>query len=129
MSNPNFYEKPMPERGAGELQFFLQEKRTELQSLGADIETAHDTLENAEIRWIEVYDETVEQLEEDVTAGRLSKLPGEDLRLSEARRNNRDAWNTYRRAERVVKKLEKRATLIANQISAAQSEAKLGGVV
>lgn len=125
MSDQNFY----AERGAGELQAFLQAKRTELHSLDTQLQQAHDTLEAAEIRWMEVYDATLDDLEEDMQRGTISKLPGEDVRVAIARRSNREAWSNWRRAERAVKKLEKRATLIANQISAAQSEAKIGGVV
>lgn len=124
MTDQNFY----AERGPGELQRFLQDKRAELASLDVELQGAHDTLEEAEIRWMEVYDATLDDLEERVGRGEI-KLPGEDLRIAEARRSNREAWSNWRRAERAVKKLEKRATLIANQISAAQSEAKLGGVV
>lgn len=125
MTDQNFY----AERGGGELQRFLQDKRTELHSLDVQLQQAHDTLEAAEIRWMEVYDATLDDLEEDLQRGTISKLPGEDVRIAIARRSNREAWSNWRRAERAVKKLEKRATLIANQISAAQSEAKLGGVV
>lgn len=124
MSDQNFY----AERGPGELQRFLQDKRAELASLDVELQQAHDTLEDAEIRWMEVYDATLDDFEEDMQRGTISKLPGEDVRIATARRSNREAWSNWRRAERAVKKYEKRATLIANQISAAQSEAKLGGV-
>ena len=78
-------------------------------------------LEKAEERWTRHYDEVVAQLEEDE-----GRLPGEDQRLSLARRRGGwTAWTNYRRAERVVKKLEKRSTQISTIISACQSEAKL----
>lgn len=127
MSDQNFY----AERGPGELQRFLQDARAELASLDAQLQTAHDTLTDAELRWQEHLDDTIATLEEDVASDRLSRLPGEDVRVSLARRtgDGREVWNTYRRADRVVKKLEQRSTLLRGQIGAAQSEAKLQGVV
>lgn len=122
MTDHNFY----PERGAGELQRFLQDKRAELASLDVEMQQAHDTLEAAEFRWIEVYDATLDDLEEDLQRGTISRLPGEEVRIATARRSNREAWTNWRRAERAVKKYERRHRLISDQISAAQSEAKIG---
>ncbi len=65
-----------------------------------------------------------DRLDEEHQGGRL---PGEEMRISIARRRGGgEAWTNYRRARRMVKLHEKRATLIANQISAAQTEAKIG---
>lgn len=123
-------DQPMPERGPGEIQRFLQDARAELASLDVKLQEAHDALAGAEERWQEHLDDTIAALEEDVAADRISRLPGEDVRVSLARRtgDGREVWNTYRRAHRMVAKWEQRLRLLDKQISAAQSEGKLMGV-
>lgn len=113
--------EPLAERGPGELVRFLEDKRAELATLEAQMQKAHEVAHGCEERWTEHYDEILAELEEE-----SDKLPGEDIRLSIARRRGGgEAWKNWRRAERVVKSLEKRATLLGNQVSAGQSEAKL----
>lgn len=108
-------------RGPVEVGQFLDVKAQELDQLSVLIQQAHESLEEAEERWTEHYDEILSQLEEE-----HDKLPGEDVRLSLARRRGGwEAWTNFRRAERLVKKLEKAATQKATIISACQSEAKL----
>lgn len=123
--------QPLAQRGPGEIQAFLQDARDQLGELDGHLQEAHDALEEALLRWQEHYDSVLETLEEDVREGRLARLPGEDSRLSLARRtgDGREVWNTYRRADRAVRKWEQRSTLLRGQIGAAQSEAKLMGVV
>ena len=109
------------QRGPVEIAGFLDAKAQELAQLQARIEQAHNEAESAEVDWIEHYDSVMDDLEE---SG--EKLPGEDKCVGIARRRGGwEAWTRWRRAERTVKKLEKLATLIDNQISAVQSEAKL----
>lgn len=108
-------------RGPVEVGQFLDVKAQELHQIEVSLQEAHELLEDAELAWEEHYDEVLEILEDE-----MDKLPGEDLRISIARRRDGwEKWMTYRRAERTVKKLEKRATIAANVISACQSEAKL----
>lgn len=115
-----------PARGPAELMGFLATKRQELSDLEGQLQAAHNVAESTSFAWEDHLDEVMEQLEEE----RDGKLPGEDIRLSIARRRGGgQAWTNYRRAERNIKKLEQRERLISKQISAAQSEAKLMGVV
>ena len=117
--------RPFAPRGAGEIRTILEDLRAELANVENQLQDAHEVAEQAEERWTEHLDEVIDQLEEE-TDGRL---PGEDLRNSIARRRGgAEAWHNHRRAERVVKKLEKRSTMLGNQIGSAQSEAKLMGV-
>jgi hypothetical protein len=86
------------------------------------LQQAHETLGEAEEAWDAHYDAILEELEEE-TEG---KLPGEDLRVSTARRRGgAQKWTTKRRAERMVKKLNERASNIKGTISALQSEGNL----
>lgn len=119
----------MIERGPGEIQRFLQDGRASLASLDVTLQQAHDHLTDAEEAWLEHLDGIVDELQEDLEADRISRMPGEATRLSIARRtgNGRSLWNTYRRADRMVKKWEQRSTLLRAQINAAQSEGKLMG--
>jgi vacuolar-type H+-ATPase subunit I/STV1 len=110
-------------RGPVEVAHFLDAKAQELDQLNTLLQNAHETAEAAEEAWTTHYDEILEQLEEESENGRL---PGEDMRISIARRRDgAAAWTNHRRAERLVKKLEKRGRLIETAISACQSEAKL----
>ena len=108
-------------RGVLEIAGFLDAKSQELAQLQNQLQEAHEEAEVAEIDWIEHYDAVIEDME----AGG-EKLPGEEKCVGIARRRGGwEAWVRLSRAERNVKKLEKRASLIGNQISACQSEAKL----
>ena len=120
MSDPNFY----PQRGAGELQRFLQDARATLKSLDAQLQKAHDLLSDAEDRWTELYDETMGELEEQ--GNKTHNFPTE-IRNSIVRRNGGgEAWANKRRAERMVKRLDKQVEMLEAQIRAAQSEGKIG---
>jgi hypothetical protein len=115
---------PHAERGIGEILAFLQTKRQELDDLDAELQAAHTLAGETEERWTQFYDEIIDTLWK-TTSG---KMPGEDIRVSLARsRGGAEAWTNHRRAERMVKKLEGRARMLADQIRSAQSEAKLMG--
>lgn len=119
----------MPERGPGEIQRFLQDARAELHSVDVLMQQAHDNLADAEEAWTEHLDGIIESLEEDVAAGRRDRMPFKDQTIGIARRTDpgRERWNNYRRADRMVRKLDSRSTLLRGQIGAAQSEGKLMG--
>lgn len=115
---------PLAQRGAGELHRFLQDSRAALTSLDAELQKAHDTLGAAEERWTEHYDEILSQLEEESPGARL---PGEEVRISIARRRGgAEAWTNYRRAKRLADRLDQRVSMLKTQISAAQSEGRIG---
>lgn len=117
---------PIARRGPGELQVALEGLREELRKIDSDLQKAHETAEQTEERWVEHYDEILNQLEEEANGARL---PGEEQRLSIARRRGgAEAWTNHRRAERMVRRLEKRATMVRDRIGSAQSEAKLQGI-
>ena len=117
------------ERGPGEILRFLQDARASLASLDVNLQAAHDALADAEEAWTEHLDDVIEGLEEDVAEGRRERMPFKEQTIGIARRTDpgRELWNTYRRAARVVKKLDSRSTLLRGQIGAAQSEGKLMG--
>lgn len=112
-------------RGPAELQHYLDVKAQELDQLSKSLQAAHNDLEEAEEAWDQHYDDVLATIEEDTEPGK--QLPGEDIRISRARRegNGRDLWHAYRRADRKVKRLEKEGTQAGTVISACQSEAKL----
>lgn len=113
---------PFAQRGPSEVAEFLDVKAQELHQLQAQLESAHEEAESAELIWIAHFDKVMDDLDEEYEG----KLPGEEKCVGLARRRDGwEAWSSWRRAERRVKRLEKLATLIDNQISAVQSEAKL----
>jgi hypothetical protein len=115
---------PLAQRGPGELQRFLQDARQELEALDGHLQTAHNTLGDAEERWTAHLDSIMDELDEEYAGKRM---PGEDQRISIARRRGgATAWTNYRRAKRAAERLEQRVGLLKAQISAAQSEGKLG---
>lgn len=108
-------------RGPVELGDFLHAKRQELAQVQAQLQEAHEVAERCEIAWLRHFDSVVEDVEE-----RGEKLPGEEKCVGLARRRGGwELWTAWRRAERWVKRLEKTAGLISEQISAAQSEGRL----
>jgi len=108
-------------RGPVELGEFLHAKREELALIQAELQEAHEVAERCEIAWIQAYDGVIEDMED-----RGEKLPGEEKCVGIVRRRGGwEAWTAWRKAERWVKRLEKTATLISEQISAAQSEGKI----
>lgn len=110
-------------RGPVEIAQFLDVRAQELHDLNVRLQRATEVLEKCEERWIEHYDEIMDQLEEERDG---KSLPGEEKCISIARRRGgAQAWTNLRRAERAVKRIEKQATITANVISACQSEAKL----
>lgn len=110
-------------RGPVEIGNFLGAKSQELDQIQNQLQQAHEVFEDAELEWERHYDEVVDQLEEEAEGG---KLPGEDVRISTARRRGGwEKWSNYRRADRTIRRLRVRASMVENAISAAQSEAKL----
>lgn len=108
-------------RGPLEVGQFLDVKAQELAQLQNELQEADEALEDAELKWEKHYDDIISELEEED-----DKLPGEDVRISTARRRGGyEMWSAYRRANRSVRRLEKQASITANIISACQSEAKL----
>lgn len=66
----------------------------------------------------------MDEIEEEFAGKRT---PGEDQRISIARRRGgAEAWTTLRRAKRLTDRLDQRVSLLKAQISAAQSESKIG---
>lgn len=113
-----------PQRGAGELQRFLQDARKTLKKLDVDLQKGHDVLAGCEDRWAELYDEVVQQLEDE---GQNVKGYSATLLTSTVRRRGgAEAWTNLRAAERVVKRLDKQVEMLEAQIRAAQSEGKIG---
>ena len=112
-------------RGPAEISLFLGAKSQELDQIQNQLQEAHEAFEDAELAWERHYDEIVEQLEEEVVAEK-KKMPGEDVRISIARRRGGwDLWTAYRRADRTIRRLRTRASMVETAIGAAQSEAKL----
>lgn len=112
-----------PQRGAGELQRFLQDSRAAMKSLDAQLQQANDVLAGAEDRWTELYDETMDELEEQ--GQKTHNFPTEIRNSLVRRRGGAEAWANKRRAERLVKKIEKQHEMLEGQIRAAQSEGKI----
>lgn len=113
-----------PQRGAGELQRFLQDARKALKSLDADLQIAHNLLAECEDRWTEIYDETMDELESQ--GSKTHNFPTEIRNSIVRRRGGGEAWANKRRAERMVKRLDKQVEMLEGQIRAAQSEGKIG---
>lgn len=113
-----------PQRGAGELQRFLQDARKGLRRLDIELQKAHDTLAECEDRWTELYDEVMEELEGQ--GNKTHNFPTEIRNSIVRRKGGGEAWANKRRAERLVKRLDKQVEMLEGQIRAAQSEGKIG---
>ena len=114
-------------RGPVEVIGFLHHQREALNELEEELQEAHEILDRAEEAWVKHYDFVVGELEEEADTKRL---PGEDARISIARRRGGwEAWIAYRRAKKDVERFDAKGGRIKTQISAAQTEANLMRVV
>lgn len=116
-----------------ELRGEMEAEREAIANDANSLEEAIDALSTAEELWEEHYDDFIERLTNEY-ANKTGRLPGEDARLAMARQENRDTWNTLKRAERAVTKLESRLrgryrTLEAlrSELSAEKEQAKTEG--
>lgn len=107
-------------RSAVEILAFLDGAAIEMDELSGNQQLNHSALTDAELAWTEHYDAVVDELE---TEG--EKLPGEDVRISIARRRGGwDLWRTYRKLERTSKQIDKRCARLESIVRACQSELK-----
>lgn len=106
-------------RGPAEVEQLLETQAIALDQLGKDLDRATDDLSDTEERWTSHLDEVISQLEED-----NDRLPGEEVRISIARRreDGEALWFALRRAERDVKRIERRITQTSTVISALQTK-------
>lgn len=93
-----------------------------LSELERGLSVATDALDQAEQRWLEVYDATATALAEEMTAAGRKGDPAEHWIESTARRENRTAFGNYRRAKRLVERLEKQIRARQSVVNARQSQ-------
>lgn len=113
-----------PQRGAGELQAFLQGARQMLAKLDKQLQKAHDVAAETEDRWVELFDEVMDELEGQ--GQKTHNFPTEIRNSIVRRKGGGEAWANKRKAERMVKRLEQQVSMLEGQIRAAQSEGKIG---
>jgi hypothetical protein len=93
----------------------------ELDRISKALTAAGGVLDATEEVWDELADATAEALKEEmVEAGRKGD-PAEHVVVSATRRQNRAAWQEYRRAKRLVERLEKLGSNRRAQLSGWQS--------
>lgn len=96
------------------------------QSTGEVIPAALDVLAEAEDAWIEHRDAKIEELANGSYEGR--QLPGEDKLNALTRATSADArraWDTFRHAQRLTKRLRERADRVQHQLSGRQTQVKI----
>lgn len=109
-------------RNPAEVEGDLDEVYRDLDQLGKDLDAAYAELDAAEAEWTHHYDDTVDELEEEAEG---AKLPGEHALIREARRRGGwDAWRRWRKAEREIKRIEKRITQAGNLLTGNQTKLK-----
>lgn len=95
-----------------------------LDKLERGLGLATDNLEEAEQRWLEVYDATADSLKAEMEDTGRKGDPAEHWIESRARRENRVAYSNFRQAKRLVERLEKQIRARSSVISARQSQIK-----
>jgi chromosome segregation ATPase len=93
----------------------------DLDRISKRIFEATDLLDEAEARWDEVLDSVTATLEEEFSEAGRKSVP-EHTALSAARRQNREAYQNYRRAKRMLERLEKQLRAKTSALSGHQSE-------
>lgn len=93
----------------------------DLDRLSKRIFEATQLLDEAEARWDEVLDAVTATLEEEFSEAGRKSVP-EHTALSAARRQNRQAYQNYRQAKRMVERLDKQLRAKTSALSGHQSE-------
>lgn len=99
----------------------INEDANDLDRLSKRIYEATSLLDGAEERWDEVLDMVTASLEEEYAEAGRKSVP-EHTALSAARRENRQAYQNYRRAKRAVERLQQQLSAKRSAASARQSE-------
>jgi conjugal transfer/entry exclusion protein len=93
----------------------------DLDRLSKAIYDAMALLDEAEERWDSVLDQVTQTLEEEYAEAGRKSVP-EHTALSAARRENRQAYQNFRRAKRAVERLQQQLSAKRSAASARQSE-------
>jgi chromosome segregation ATPase len=93
-----------------------------LDELDKLLDTAIDTLDNAEDRWLEVRDKVAESLKDEMEQQGRKGDPAEHWVDTQARRENRLAWTNYRRAKRAVERIREQIKAKTSAMSGRQSQ-------
>lgn len=99
----------------------IDEDANDLDRLSKRIFEATSLLDDAEERWDEVLDQVTRTLEEEYAEAGRKSVP-EHTALSAARRENRQAYQNFRRAKRAVERLQQQLSAKRAAASARQSE-------
>jgi len=93
-----------------------------LDELEKHIGTATTLLDEAEERWLEVTDKVAEALKDEMREEGRKGDPAQHWVETQARRENREAYTNYRRAERAVKRIKEQLRAKQAAMSGRQSE-------
>lgn len=93
----------------------------DLDRISKAVYDATNLLDEAEARWDSVLDAVTQTLEEEYREAKRMSVP-EHTALSAARRQNREAYQNYRRAKRAVERLHKQLQAKTSALSGHQTE-------
>lgn len=93
-----------------------------LDQLERALSKATTTLDEAEERWLEVYDTTADVLKDEMENSGRRGDPAEHWIESRARRENRLAYGNFRKARRLVERLEKQIRARQSVVNARQTQ-------
>lgn len=93
-----------------------------LDWLGKKLDDAVNTLDQAEARWDEIYDKVADDLKDQMDGQGRKGDPAAHWIESQARKENRVAYQNLRRAKRLVEKLEKQIRTASAAMNGRQSE-------
>lgn len=99
----------------------ISEVANELDKISKAVHTATDLLDAAEEAWDSVLDDVTKTLEEEYEEAGRKSVP-EHTALSAARRQNRVAYQNFRRAKRLVDRLDKQRQAKSSALSGWQTE-------
>lgn len=93
-----------------------------LDKLERALGQATSALDDAEERWLEVYDATADALKDEMNEHGRKGDPAEHWIESRARRENRTVYGNFRRAKRLVERLEKQIRARQSVVNARQTQ-------
>lgn len=94
----------------------------ELDRLSKALDQATDLLSEAEEAWDELYDAVAETLKEEMDEAQRKGDPAEHWITATTRKQHRAEYQTWRRAKKLVDKLEKQVKATTAALSGRQSE-------
>lgn len=123
LANPNALSDVFRNADPASVERELNTSADALDTLGKELDTAVEEYNDADEKWLELYDQVGETLREEYReAGRKSD-PAEHVIVSATRTEHRAAYTRWKRSRRDLERIEKKMQALGKVLSARQTQA------